>query len=841
MALWHSRFLTALLPAIILTLGRPAAAQWQSAGAAVAGPTTNNAVTFRGPHLLATITVLAPDLVRVRMTSGPQFGPDYSWAVIRPASEWPKRTIETKSGAGGNDRVIRTAELEVRVKSDPFRIQFYDLDSHLISKDDDARGVAWEGSRVRDWRWMPPDEHYFGLGEKAGPLDRRGHSYVMWNTDQYGWDANTDPLYEDVPFFLGLKGGRAYGVFFDNTYRSSFNFGVTAPDRYSFGAEGGEMNYYFFWGPDPKKVMDRYTELVGRLPMPPMWAIGYHQCRYSYYPDKMVRFIADNFRERRIPCDAIFLDIHYMDGYRILTWDKSRFPDAAGLLRDLHQQGFHVVTIVDPGVKQDPSYFAYQQGLAGNDFAKLPDGKVFIGPVWPGPSAFPDFTWGRVRDWWGTLVKAWINGGVDGVWNDMNEPSVFGVPSKTMPDDVVFNDNGLESPETKIHNVYGMQMSRATHDGILMAKPNERPLVITRATYAGGQRYSAVWTGDNSSTWDHLGMSVPEIMSMGMSGLALAGADIGGFAGGGASPELYTRWLEAGVFYPYCRTHVEFGAPSQEPWSYGNKLEAINRKSIELRYRLLPYLYNAFHETSETGLPVMRALLLQYPDDAAAVDQSYEFMFGDDLLVSPVLKDREREGEAYLPKGLWYDFWTDRRYSGPRRVGVEAPLDRIPLFVRGGAIIPTRQIVQYTGEAPINPLTFEIYPDWTAEPDATGASGAASSRDYYEDDGISFDFQHGASLRQKITVTHSRDVIDISMTAREGSYAPPSRSLVFKIHAEREMPQSVTADGGMLTRAASTEALDGSGSGWTYDPDQKLVTVKVPDSGRAADVHIAIH
>jgi len=838
-ASWHSWFFIAFLTAMSLTLSQPATAQWQPAGAAIPETPTGDSVTFRGPHLLATITVLAPDLVRVRMAPGAQFGPDYSWAVIK--HDWPKAAIEIKSdGAGGNDRVIRTAELEVRVKSDPFRIQFYDHDGRLISKDDDARGTAWEGSRVRDWRWMPPDEHYFGLGEKAGPLDRRGHSYAMWNTDQYGWGANTDPLYEDIPFFLGLNGGRTYGIFFDNTYRSSFDFGVTAPDRYAFGAEGGEMNYYFFWGPDPKKVIERYTDLVGRLPMPPMWAIGYHQCRYSYYPDKMVRFIADNFRERHIPCDAIFLDIHYMDGYRIFTWDKSRFPDAAGLLRDLHQQGFHVVTIIDPGVKQDPNYFAYQQGLAGNDFARRPDGKVFIGPVWPGPSAFPDFTWGRVRDWWGTLVKAWINGGVDGVWNDMNEPSVFGVPSKTMPDDVVFYDNGIESPETKIHNVYGMQMSRATHDGILMAKPNERPLVITRATYAGGQRYSAVWTGDNSSTWEHLGMSVPEITSMGMSGLALAGADIGGFAGG-ASPELYTRWLETGIFYPYCRTHVEFGAPSQEPWSYGNRLEAINRKSIELRYRLLPYLYTAFHETSETGLPVMRALLLEYPDDAAAVDQSYEFMFGDDLLISPVLKDGQRNWGAYLPKGVWYDFWTDKRYSGPRGVGVEAPLDRIPVFVRGGAIIPTRQVVQYTAEAPINPLTFEIYPDWTAEPDATGASGSASSRDYYEDDGISFDFEHGASLRQKITVTPSRDAIDISMTAREGSYAPPPRELVFKVHAEREMPQSVTADSGTLARAASNEALEASGSGWTYDPDQNRVTVKLPDSGRAADVHIAIH
>jgi alpha-glucosidase len=824
---------------LVATLGLAAdgalAAEWQPIGAVTPGAPQRNQITFRGPRGLANISVLAPDLVRVRMTMGASFGPDYSWAVIKPLGDWPETAVDIQTqgsdGLGGNNRIIRTSELEVRVHADPFLVAFYDRDGHLISKDDDARPTAWEGARARTWKSMPADEHYFGLGEKAGPLDRRGHTYVMWNTDAYGWGANTDPLYEDIPFFLGLRDGRAYGLFFDNTYRSSFDFGVESPDRYAFGAEGGEMNYYFFWGPDPKKVLNRYTELVGRMPMPPLWAIGYHQCRYSYYPEKVVRFIADNFRTRHIPCDALFLDIHYMDGYRIFTWDKSRFPDPPGLMRDLHRQGFHVVTIIDPGVKVDPNYWVYQQGIAGNDFAKLPDGKPFVGKVWPGESVFPDFTWDRVRDWWGSLYKGLLADGVDGFWNDMNEPSVFEVPSKTMPDNVVFYDNGLQSPETKIHNVYGMQMSRGTREGLLKVKPNERPLVITRATYAGGQRYSAVWTGDNSSTWDHLALSVPEILGMGLSGLALAGADIGGFAGGGASPELYTRWLETGVFYPYCRTHVELGAPSQEPWSFGNRLEDINRRSIELRYRLLPYVYNAFHETSETGLPVMRALLLDFPGDPQAVNQNNEFLFGDDLLVSPVVKDKRIHWGAYLPKGIWYDFWTDRRYIGPADVEVSAPLNRIPVFVRDGAIIPTRPVVQYVGQAPIDPLTFEIYPL---------GPGGASSRDYYEDDGLSFDFEHGVSLRQKISVDRSRDAIEIRMTAREGSYSPPSRALVFSIHAERREPSGVTADGRTIEQQPATEALQKAGSGWAYDEDGNLVSIKIPDSGHGTAIHVAL-
>ena len=304
---------------LVATLGLAAdgalAAEWQPIGAVTPGAPQRNQITFRGPRGLVNISVLAPDLVRVRMALGASFGPDYSWAVIKPLGDWPETAVDIQAqgsdGPGGNNRIIRTSELEVRVYADPFRVAFYDRDGHLISKDDDARPTAWEGARVRTWKSMPTDEHYFGLGEKAGPLDRRGHTYVMWNTDAYGWDANTDPLYEDIPFFLGLRDGRTYGLFFDNTYRSSFDFGVESPNRYAFGAEGGEMNYYFFWGPDPKKVLNRYTDLVGRMPMPPLWALGYHQCRYSYYPDKVVRSITDNFRTRHIPCDAIFLDIHY--------------------------------------------------------------------------------------------------------------------------------------------------------------------------------------------------------------------------------------------------------------------------------------------------------------------------------------------------------------------------------------------------------------------------------------------------------------------------------------------------------------------------------------------------
>ncbi|PYU95669.1 MAG: alpha-glucosidase [Acidobacteria bacterium] len=824
---FSSHFALVLAFSASLLASAPLRAEWHGIGAMTASPPAGNQIAFHNPQATVTVTVLAPDIIRVRMARGRTPAPDYSYAVVK--TDWPQAAVE--SGGSGGTRVMRTAELEVRAQLSPFRLAFYDRGGRLISKDSDTLGTAWDGARVRSWKWMPPDEHYFGLGEKAGPLDKRGHAYVMWNTDAYGWEESTDPLYETIPFFIGLRHGRAYGIFFDNTWRSSFDMGAESPQYYSFGAEGGDINYYFFYGPDPKKVLGRYTELVGRTPLPPRWSIAYHQCRYSYYPESTVRFIADNFRQRRIPCDAIFLDIHYMDGYRVFTWDKSRFPDPPRMLSDLRRQGFRVVTIIDPGIKVDPNYWAYQQGVAGDYFVKTPDGKPYVGKVWPGESVFPDFTSDKARAWWGSLYKGLLSDGVAGIWNDMNEPAVFEVPSKTMDLDAVHYDHGLDSPHAKVHNIYGMLMSEGTRDGLLSARPDERPLVITRATYAGGERYAAVWTGDNSSTWNHLRISLPELMTMGLSGLALAGADVGGFALS-PSPELYTRWLEAGVFYPYCRTHTELGSRNQEPWSFGNRMEDINRKSIELRYRLLPYLYNAFHESAETGLPVMRALLLDYSDDPQAVGQNEEFLFGDDLLVAPVVKDGEIKWGVYLPRGDWYDFWTDRRYTGPADVTVDAPLERIPIFVRAGAIVPTQQVVQYTDEAPINPLTFEIYP--LAGPDGN------SERDYYEDDGISFGYQRGLALRQRVSVSRQQAAMTVQVSVREGSYKPPDRSLVFKVHGQPKSPVSIEAGEKVVERVPSLDRLDQAPKGWFYDDNSNLIWIKQPDGGLALTTRIAL-
>jgi alpha-glucosidase len=809
-----------------------ARAEWQGVGAMTAQPPQGNQIVLTSRTATAAVTVLAPDAVRVRIARGAKLEPDYSWAVTK--TTWP--AADVKYSGDKQMRIIRTSEIEVHIQLSPFLVSFYDLGGKPIVED--ARDAAWDGERVRAWKSMPADEHYYGLGEKTGPLDKRGRSFVNWNSDPAGYDALTDPMYQTVPFVIGLRAGKAYGIFFDNTYRSSFDFGVENPDRFTFGAEGGEMNYYFFYGPDPKKVIARYTELTGRTSMPPRWVMGYVQGSALYHPESKYRFVASNFRERRIPCDAIFFDTVHMDRNLSFTWDKAGYPNPAKLIADLRAQGFRTFEIVDPGLKVDETYDAYKTGAAGDHFVRRKDGRMYSAVIWPGISAFPDFTSEKARDWWGTLMAQDVRDGVGGFLTDMNEPTVNAVTNeqgwspKPFDPDVIFDDHGLRTPLAKNHNVYGMLMSAATHDGYLKVKPNERPFIITRATYAGGQRYAAQWTGDNMATWENLRTSLRLVMSMGISGLPMVGSDTGGFVGY-PSAELYTRWLEAGVFHPFFWTHTIDPDRPLDPWAFGIEYEAINRRIIELRYRLVPYLTNAFYQSTQTGLPIMRPLMLEFPYDTAVMDptpagDNHEFMFGDDLLVAPVVFEGQRRRKVYLPRGTWTDFWTEQRTAGPATITVDAPLDRVPIFARAGALIPMQQVVQHTGEAPINPLTLEIYPSGN------------SNFEYYEDDGETFDYLRGVFLKQKISVRASEAEVRIQIAAREGTYSPPARSMVLKIHGRDAAPRTVTLGGKALELQPSVEALNKTTEGAAFDAAAKILWLKFADSGGATEVRVSL-
>src|SRR3984957_5353137 len=340
---------------------------------------------------------------------------------------------------------------------------------------------------------MPLDEHYFGLGDKPGPLDRREQAFSMWNTDAYGFQESTDPLYKTIPYFMAFRAGHALGVFLDNTWRSSFDFGKELPRTYSFGAVGGPLDYYVFCGPTPKHVVETYAWLTGTMSLPPLWSLAFQQSSYSYMSPSRVLPIADRLRADPIPSHAIYLDIDYQQQNRPFTGDHDRFPDFPGMISQLAAKNFHVVAITDLHIANYPNhrYAPYDSGIAGDHFVKNPDGSVYTGIVWPGPSVFPDFTRAQTRKWWGSLYKDFSHQGVAGFWNDMNEPSVFSSPTKTMPEDVVHRIhepgfNKRTAAHAEIHNIYGMENSRATFEGLQQLNPDLRPFVLTRASYSGG-------------------------------------------------------------------------------------------------------------------------------------------------------------------------------------------------------------------------------------------------------------------------------------------------------------------------------------------------------------------
>jgi alpha-glucosidase len=643
----------------------------------------------------------------------------------------------------------------VRVNLEPLRVSFGEEGSSV-----DSFGMAHAASHVAVWKEKPASERYFGLGEKAWPLERTGKAFVNWNTDFPGYDKRVDPLYKTFPFYLALRPGNeslnAHGIFFDNSYRSTFDFGAAAANHVSFGAEGGELRYYFLPGPRPEDVIRRFSMLTGRMPLPARWTLGYHQCRWSYFPEATVRSIVQQFRDRSIPLDAIHLDIHYMDGYRVFTWDRSRFPDPAAMIRDLKDKGVRTVVIVDPGIKVDESYDACEEGIEAGHFVTYPDHTPYTGSVWPGDCHFPDFTSEAARRWFGDRTAAFAEVGIAGIWTDMNEPSVSG--GETLPSITRHSMEGRGGTHLEAHNLYGMQMARSVAEGLARRRPDERPFVITRAAFAGVQRHAITWTGDCRASWEHLRMAPSMLLSLGLCGVPGSGSDIGGFMGT-ASAELFVRWMQLGAVSPFFRTHAEQDAPMKEPWSYGPVIEGHIRRAIELRYRLLPYLYSLFDEHRQTGLPQLRAMLLHDadPDESLAIDD--QFFVGHDLIAAPVLDEGRMARKVFFPTDGWYDFYSRRRYDRGWHL-VSAPLDHLPLFVRGGAVLPLGPVIQHTDE-PFDSLDLVVFR-------GTGESTL------YEDDGISM--KHGeGSFRRTLFSQKVEDGNHLLSVSREGPYQSPVR------------------------------------------------------------------
>jgi alpha-glucosidase len=748
------------------------------------------------------VTVFRSGIFRVRVAETGTFPKDFSWAVIETPEPPAVRVDDAK------DEVRVTAgNIVARIRKSPLLIDFQRDTGDVLVADDSYLPMAWENGRVHVWKKMPEDEGYYGLGDKAGPMNRRDRSFTMWNTDAYAWQESTDPLYKTIPFFIGLRKGLVYGIFFDNTWRSSFDFGKEGHDFYSFGAEGGEINYYFFAGPTPAKIVQDFTALVGHTKLPPLWTLGFQQSRYSYEPEERVYEIAKTFRDKKIPADAIYLDIDYQDKNTPFTINRKEFPTFEKLIMDLSAEGFHTVLITDLHIKKeaDHGYAPYDTGAKEDVFVKRADATTFVGAVWPGESVFPDFTLARAREWWGGLYKNFTDMGAAGFWNDMNEPSVFLTPTKTMPLDVRHRlDDGTTLPHLAIHNVYGMENVRATEEGLLKLRPNERPFVLTRAAYAGAQRYAATWTGDNVSVWNHLGMSTPMLLSMGISGYGMVGDDIGGFAGS-PTPTLLTRWIEAGAFNPIYRDHTAKGTADQEPWVHGPKHEAIRKRFIEERYRLLPYIYTSVEEMTRTGIPLMRPLLLAYPQSPEFFNDDGEFLFGPDLFVSPVTTELQDEKVIQLPPGSWYDYWTGEKSSEKELKKLKPALDQVPVYVRAGAIVPRQPVVQNTGETPKGPLELRVYPG----PDCKGS--------LYEDDGHSLNYDKGEFLRVNYSCQLGTNAIKIVSAIERDGYKPWWNAAEITVFGMEKAPKEVRVGDATIHE-------------WRYDATQHAIVFTVPEA-----------
>lgn len=639
-------------------------------------------------------------------------------------------------------------------------------------------------------------EQIFGSGERTGPLNKRGRSMTFWTTDPLpNHNDETDAMYQSVPFLIGLVDGRAYGIFFDVSERAVADIGRTHSDTLTYIPQATELVAYIFTGTTLADVLRQYTSLTGRMPPQPRWAFGNQQSRWGYMSADEVLSIASQFRAQAIPCDAIYLDIDYMDGYRVFTWNAERFANPTGLIHALREQNIRLVTIIDPGVKVDPAYSVYREGLENGYFTRLADGTPYQGWVWPGLSCWSDFAQARVREWWGEQHRGLIEAGVAGIWNDMNEPAQAGMSAprdvsvshgQTLPDDVLHGMPGDTLTHAQFHNAYGLAMCQATYEGLQRLRPGERPFILTRAATAGSQRYAIVWNGDSSSSWDNLRLAIPLNLGVSLSGFPMTGGDVGGFWGD-ATAELLVRWTQLGALLPFCRNHSAIGTIHQEPWAFGEPYTSLCRTALELRYQLLPYFLTLAHEASVSGAPMIRPLAWIGPTHTESLACDDQFLLGDALLVAPVLEQQATSRAVLLPPGEWFAWETSKLFAGDQHLTVDVTLETLPLFTRAGTILPVAAVAQSTDGMTNQPLTLHVY--------LSPASPTATADIWLDDDNPQAEERLAFGVWQAQAVWQGNE-ITVTMSRADGQLPWPYPGCSAVIH----LPEGWTA-----------EPLDGAG------------------------------
>lgn len=765
------------------------------------------------------LTAVRADIVHVRYESNVSPQRDRNWLV--ESSLEPSGHFEVTERDDLFE--LETDSLVLFVRKSDGRLSMFDRRRHVLSED---LGLQFDKETSRLEKRLLPGEGIYGFGESAGPILKNGRTFTMWNTDvmaEGAFAVNQDPLYQSFPIYLSVREGSVSGFFLNNTYRTQFDVGVSNNGRMTIDIEGGALDYYLFSGPTMPKVIERLTEVTGRAPMPPLWALGYHQCRWSYMSAEEVLDVANGLRSRNIPADAMWMDIDYMEGFRVFTWNKERFANPKALNDSLAAMGFRSITIVDPGVYagDETGYDVYDEGVDGEHFATMPDGELFVGKVWPGPSVFPDFTSPSTRSWWADRIADWVSSGLDGIWIDMNEPATW-EPDGGFPLDSRWNGEGVETDHRETHNVYALLMAKATKAGLEQAYPDKRPFVLTRAGAPGVQRYAATWNGDVPGTWDHFGVTPAMLMSMSLSGNAFVGSDLGGFTDG-RDPELFLRWVQFGAWTPFFRNHADTHSHRGEPWAYGAIVERYVKQVIEERYRLLPFWYSLFYEHVQTGAPMMRPLIFEpeFTSDPGVANVSDQFLVGSHLMVAPIFQSDAGARPVYFPEGTWTELNTGKRYEGPGRKLVMTGLDWIPVFARENAIIPSWPVMQYAGEFQPDTLTLDLYP----------IEGAPTGHfSLYEDDGESISPESRTSVFS--LQRNSGDLLLQQASVVQGGFAANETFLRIRVHGIETIPVEVSEgrNKSALLPLPSTGGFPAGEREWTYDESLHLLEVLLPHS-----------
>jgi alpha-glucosidase len=759
-----------------------------------------------------------------------------SFAVINENIEVPEK-IDVNEESSCYE--IFTSKLRIRLNKNPMQLQIFDKWQKLLFSDYAGEGYISEGKSKTTHKTLRPDEQFYGLGEKTGSLDRRGKVYKMWNSDRPCYSLTEDPLYKSIPFFMS---NYRYGIFLDNTYKSVFNFGAESNSFYSFEVPDGAFIYYFMAGKDYADILSQYIDLTGKPIMPPKWAMGFAQCRGLYTKQAQAEEIARTFREKKIPCDIIYQDIGWTQYLQDFNWRKENYSDPKAMLVNIKKQGFKMIVSQDPVISQanKPQWEAADRlGYLALD---VRTNKSYDMPwPWGGNCGVVDFTNPAVADWWGAQQQQPIDDGVSGFWTDMGEPAW-----SNEEDIDRLHMKHFAGMHDEIHNVYGLTWDKVVKEQFDKRNPNKRVFQMTRSAYAGLQRYTFGWSGDSGSGqdvlegWDVMQNQLAMAISAGIGGIPFWTTDISGYCGDikdyPAMAELYTRWMQFGVFNPLSRAHHE-GDNAAEPWMFGEVAEKNARSAIELKYKLFPYIYTYSRIAHDTGLPIIRGLFFEFPSNQEVSKIEDQFMFGKEILVAPVFKKGERVRQVVLPNGEWIDF-NDKKtvYLGGQKIAYRAPLNVIPIFVRKGSIIPQMPVMLYIHENKDFPLLVDIFPNY---------DGESAVFELYEDDGESQDYLKNIYSKTKFEcVTSGNELLTTISPVDKGFIQSDKRNIVLKYYLE-SVPVEIMVDGKKASKtklAAITEKVNFKASKveWSWNEESRECTIILPDNRKEIKIKVSL-